>query len=170
MRGKVRGSQKSVGVILQEPWMSVHYFVLIHPVDVLQDKWKLWPAGGARGWVKVSAKSLGFIHCGPRISVQHFMAIHNEIFKSQCASCSKHKSKVTESGMICSANFSLLYRYVFFYYYYISVTIKDLLKNLQTQFISMPPLEHLSATQVLKAHNQTHDSCSSWNVWIRIVD
>ncbi len=44
--------------------------------DISQDKWKLRPAGGARGKVRVSPVSVGFILWGPWTSARNFMAIH----------------------------------------------------------------------------------------------
>ncbi len=53
--------------------------------DISLDRWKVSPAGGARGNVKGSPKPLGFILWGAWMSVPNFTVIHQivvEIFQS----------------------------------------------------------------------------------------
>ncbi len=69
-RGKVRGSPKSSGFIIWQPYAPVQLFVPIHEVlcDILLDMWKCWPAGGAIS-SQGNIKSLRFILWGPWIPV-----------------------------------------------------------------------------------------------------
>lgn len=105
-----RGSPLALGYIIREPWMSGQRVCLSIKRfwDISLNKWKRWPAGGARGKDGGSPKSLEFMflkalnrkcqpHCGTRgTSVQNIMPSNSCI---DISLWDKVVDQPTDSGM-----------------------------------------------------------------------
>ncbi len=67
--------------------------------DVSQDKWKLWPAGGARWQFRGFPKSAGFILCGAGASVYSLTANHL-CYTSYCLDFSLESGGATHTSTL----------------------------------------------------------------------